>query len=532
MAWYSYPIWLLSMVLPPLRWIVLAVNYRWYRKRCGALWLVDPRADKECSDFYDQIEKALRFIREHDSRRANWIEKHLNYITRADYVDSGGRYVAWNKNCQVNYSAYYQNVAGSGELTEQTQYVLTLELAAIIIHEATHGRIHDAGIAYAGERRERIERCCRRQEIQFLRRAAPGLKDVDGKLVDWSTAKEFENCREFYECYWQQSDAFYLWERIWLAGKIIIQHFTAEKESKSWRKMHNFHTKFAENYQPRTEGMLYSRGEHHFAAKNFRQAIADFQTFLKEERSFRHARFFVAFMLCCQQQWEESLRLWKQAYEHDEKCAAIWIASILFRQHRYAEALEWLERETNEDNTNFAHWHGRILCGLDRYEDALQSYDRGLTLEDDIELGSESYSMLAERALLLRKLDMQTRFQSDCQRLQSIADQHWASCDTTTMTVDACVVKTHPEIYESDILSVEALLLICTDFVGQPRQEGYLENGYLENGYLENIADKLLESLGSDSNEYESLYLRSLLQSNEAYPWREVPESLTGGKQV
>ena len=42
-------------------------------------------------------------------------------------------------------------------------------LAAALVHEATHARIHRAGIPYGSKWRERIERCCTRQEADFLR---------------------------------------------------------------------------------------------------------------------------------------------------------------------------------------------------------------------------------------------------------------------------------------------------------------------------------------------------------------------------
>ena len=519
----SYLLHFFCRLLPPLRWFVLAVNYRWYRKRCGPLWVVDRTADEACPDFYDQIEKALQFIREHDPRRANRVEKHLRYIVSSASTDSfSGYYNEGMKACLINYTQKYEFLLGSGELTEQTQLVLTMELASLIVHEATHGRIFEAGIAYEGERRERIERLCMREETQFMRRAAPDLRDVDGKLVDWAVVNDFENFREDYQWFWQQSNAFYLWELAWQA---IVERWSPEqeKEAKSWRKTHQCITKATEIYQPRTEGMLYARGGSHWQAKNYRQATADFQRILGEGQNFKYAQHYLATMLYDQQKWEEALRLWEQNYEPGEGYIAAWIASTMYHLGRFEEALEWLEREPTEGEAfGRVHWQCVILCALERYEDALQSFECGLADETNIQLGSGGFTLMVERALLLRKLEKQTRFQGENQKLEAIAKQHWASCETKPATIDAWVVKTLHESYVPGLISLGAYLLICPELAGQPRKDSYLKG----------IADQLLESIDSDANDYEALYQRSLLRHNEEYPWREVPESLTDGKQV
>lgn len=64
-------------------------------------------------------------------------------------------------------------------------------LAMVIVHEATHARIDNRGIAYYVEDRERIEAACVRQEALFAR-ALPGgeaLADAEVKMLEnpwWS----------------------------------------------------------------------------------------------------------------------------------------------------------------------------------------------------------------------------------------------------------------------------------------------------------------------------------------------------------
>jgi len=49
---------------------------------------------------------------------------------------------------------------------------------------------------------------------------------------------------------------------------------------------------------------------------------------------------------------------------------------------------------------------------------------------------------------------------------------------------------------------------------------------------LEHAANVLSAAMHSDSHEYEAVYLRSLLSTNNDYPWREVPATLAGNRQL
>lgn len=57
--------------------------------------------------------------------------------------------------------------------------------ARIIVHEATHARIHAARIPYKGEFRERIERVCLMEEKQFVSRL-PASSGVVWSVPDMS----------------------------------------------------------------------------------------------------------------------------------------------------------------------------------------------------------------------------------------------------------------------------------------------------------------------------------------------------------
>lgn len=67
-------------------------------------------------------------------------------------------------------------------------------LALTIVHEATHARLHRAGIAYRAQLIERVERCCVRSEIAFARRVPGGeslARYAEEKLQhDWWTPEK------------------------------------------------------------------------------------------------------------------------------------------------------------------------------------------------------------------------------------------------------------------------------------------------------------------------------------------------------
>ncbi len=63
----------------------------------------------------------------------------------------------------------------------------------VIIHEATHGRIHAFGIPYAPAMRDRIENACVAQEVAFARRLPGGEalaeSEIRGLDRQWWTPK-------------------------------------------------------------------------------------------------------------------------------------------------------------------------------------------------------------------------------------------------------------------------------------------------------------------------------------------------------
>lgn len=174
---WNFILWPIRVVSRLLRYLI----YWYWREPCGNVWVLDFAGDRESSEFRDQVDRALRFIREHDPRRADRVEQHLDYFINSSLIDAGGLYSREDRSCYLNYESYYQHVVGWDDLTSDAQQALTMKLASTIVHEATHARIEDAGVRYDEKYRERIERACRRQERHFMRRAAGDFRDACGQ---------------------------------------------------------------------------------------------------------------------------------------------------------------------------------------------------------------------------------------------------------------------------------------------------------------------------------------------------------------
>jgi hypothetical protein len=90
--------------------------------------------------------------------------------------------------------------------------------AAVIVHEATHGRIRSRGIATTKTNRIRIERICVSEQNLFLRRLDSVRPELGSELI-----RPFEPAT---------------WEFVWNASRFrrMIAHFRRISESKAANK--------------------------------------------------------------------------------------------------------------------------------------------------------------------------------------------------------------------------------------------------------------------------------------------------------
>jgi hypothetical protein len=117
--------------------------------------------DKEIAvEVFSKTVEALRLIAAVDPNRYRRIHKH---VVRMLFTSTpGGHYLPRLRTCRLG-SDYARRSA-------------TVDLAMMIVHEATHARLWDLGYRYNESARERIERICVNAEVAFASRI-PGAEN-------------------------------------------------------------------------------------------------------------------------------------------------------------------------------------------------------------------------------------------------------------------------------------------------------------------------------------------------------------------
>jgi hypothetical protein len=118
------------------------------------------------------IIQALELIKNGDPRRFYRIQKRIAYIVNG-FCAGGGEYDHALKVCYVDLSQF--------DLSSDKEDCV-LQLARLLIHEATHGEIECRNIKYTQPNYLRIERLCHQEEQRFLARVVPDLtpQEFDG----------------------------------------------------------------------------------------------------------------------------------------------------------------------------------------------------------------------------------------------------------------------------------------------------------------------------------------------------------------
>ena len=369
MIWYLVK-WPALLLLKPTMLVMRCL----LGKKCGDVAVIDLAGESDAADFCDQIDRALKYIRQHDPQRSAWIERRLDHIISTSLLSSGGAYFRSSRSCYIRYARYYENAVGWGELTDDAQQVLTMTLASIIVHEATHARIEDAGIQYDERRRERIEQICRRQQQSFMRRAAPDFRDAFGAPVDWSDVYTFDQVEEWYEEYWGKSR----WQQfcdLLSRARLKLTGRTEETEaSYSWQQHHRTYWDFTQQYHPWSISMLYTRGCSHAASNNHELAITDLRQVVACDPDHTDALVGLGSHLFFAKRYEESLEVWLEADRKGHPDLAEWIVSVLWKMDRVEEALEWLGRSAADPrDPDLLGTRAMLLIDLQQYDDALRN---------------------------------------------------------------------------------------------------------------------------------------------------------------
>lgn len=142
----------------------------------------------------ENVVEALELIQSYDLRRYRRVQKHLSYIVNNKCTNTG-YYNPYTRTCSIDFAKY--------RLIQDKNWRL-LQLARLLVHEATHGVIFMQSISWDVEKHVRAERLCHQEERLFSQHVRPDalIKDFD---ETW--------CRKRY----QQS----LVQRVLEASKVI-----------------------------------------------------------------------------------------------------------------------------------------------------------------------------------------------------------------------------------------------------------------------------------------------------------------------
>jgi hypothetical protein len=132
--------------------------------------VVNTRPDVDTVEALARLDGALALVAEHVPHRFRHLQRDI------------GRLVVRRFPCRGAYDP------GTGDCLVELTFVVNpaftlAQVAATIVHEGAHARLHRLGFPLDMDDRERQERFCRRAEIEFGRRAPGGAPVVERALA-------------------------------------------------------------------------------------------------------------------------------------------------------------------------------------------------------------------------------------------------------------------------------------------------------------------------------------------------------------
>jgi hypothetical protein len=114
-----------------------------------------------------RVIEALGLIRKHDAVRYRWLVQDLERVRIGVLSGARASFVPASRTCRLEERFV---------LDEKTTPQL---IATVIVHEATHARLHRCGIGYGEDIRYRVEEICLKREIAFAAKLPDGLQARD-----------------------------------------------------------------------------------------------------------------------------------------------------------------------------------------------------------------------------------------------------------------------------------------------------------------------------------------------------------------
>ena len=129
---------------------------------------------------------ALKLIERHDPRRFRRVQREVRYIA-ADYLLAAGTWRHRTRTCALN-PQYCKIAPDSPDREWELAYI-----AAVIVHEATHGALHSRGCPYDEKNRARVERICRTEEKRFISRLESERYDLSALIPPFDETRWHEH---------------------------------------------------------------------------------------------------------------------------------------------------------------------------------------------------------------------------------------------------------------------------------------------------------------------------------------------------
>jgi hypothetical protein len=190
--------WCLFWTIYWISRIVFAFRVRRTAIRDGNIAILRGWMPQHRDEFPRQVVLALKLIDEQDPRRAATVRNNLRFVVDSPVMSSQGQYDHDRKLCLINYDAMRSDFVGEYPMDERIQSLLTTELASLLIHEATHGRLMSRGIAYTDESWEQSERLCRAEQTRFRIRLDGNRADLRGRQIDWDQWHSIDMVKDSY----------------------------------------------------------------------------------------------------------------------------------------------------------------------------------------------------------------------------------------------------------------------------------------------------------------------------------------------
>lgn len=130
----------------------------------------------------DKVAAALQLISDFDPVRYRRVVQDIKRIWITTNTGAAGQFVNSTSTCELD----ERFVLGEHTTTEQ--------IAGAIVHEATHARLHQGGIGYEQELRDRVEQVCMERELAFAAKLPNGesirrwVEARQDRPVDYSNA--------------------------------------------------------------------------------------------------------------------------------------------------------------------------------------------------------------------------------------------------------------------------------------------------------------------------------------------------------